>query len=198
MEAFLASHDHPSQFFEGEIDHVVGGDPPAQLILRAKALVPESAPAETKDPWWQRLAGGLNPIPAYGWAAALVLLTATGGYFLGAATFEHERTVQVSINQLLDVRRRWFRQRAGHFQLMFAIDSGGWRVLNGNRPTDHGTMRGMVSDSEGSRDHLDNMRREFHSMRYQLVDEAAQLSFVDVEHSPVFEALSIVETSELH
>lgn len=101
VEAFLASHDHPSQFFEGEIDHVVGGDPPAQLILRAKALVPESAPAETKDPWWQRLAGGLNPIPAYGWAAALVLLTATGGYFLGAATFEHERTVQVSINQLL-------------------------------------------------------------------------------------------------
>ena len=61
-----------------------------------------------------------------------------------------------------------------------------------------GTMRGMVSDSEGSRDHLDNMRREFHSMRYQLVDEASQLSFVHVEHSPVFEALSIVETSELH
>ena len=61
-----------------------------------------------------------------------------------------------------------------------------------------GTMRGMVSDSEGSRDHLDNMRREFHSMRYQLVDEASQLSFVDVEHSPVFEALSIVEASDLH
>lgn len=61
-----------------------------------------------------------------------------------------------------------------------------------------GKMRGMVSGSEGSRDHLDNMRREFHSMRYQLVDEASQLSFVDVEHSPVFEALSIVETSELH
>ena len=61
-----------------------------------------------------------------------------------------------------------------------------------------GKMRGMVSGSERSRDHLDNMRREFHSMRYQLVDEASQLSFVDVEHSPVFEALSIVETSELH
>lgn len=101
VEAFLASHDHPSLFFEAVIDHVVGGDPPAQLILRAKALVPERDSAESSEAWWRRLAGGLKPVPAYGWAAALVLLTATGGYFLGAATFEHERTVQVSINQML-------------------------------------------------------------------------------------------------
>lgn len=57
-----------------------------------------------------------------------------------------------------------------------------------------GTMRGMISRAEGLGDHLEAMRREFHSMRYQLVDEASQLSFVDVEHSPVFEALSAVET----
>lgn len=101
VEAFLASHDHPSQFLEGEFDHVVSGDPPAQLILRAKALVPENDNVEPGGAWWRHLISGLTPVPAYGWAAALVLLTATGGYFLGAATFEHERTVQVSINQML-------------------------------------------------------------------------------------------------
>ena len=101
VEAFLASHDHPSQFLEGEFDHVVSGDPPAQLILRAKALVPDVDSAKSSRAWWRRLTGGLTPVPAYGWATALVLLMATGGYFLGAATFEHERTVQVSINHML-------------------------------------------------------------------------------------------------
>ena len=81
---------------------------------------------------------------------------------------------------------------------MFAMDFIDWKVLNGNGPTNHGENWGVVSGSKGSGDHLDSMRREFHSMRYQLVDESSQLSFVDVEHSPVFEALSIVETSDLH
>ena len=63
----------------------------------------------------------------------------------------------------------------------------------GNRPTEDTTGE-TIGGSDRGGDLHEPMRREFHTMRYQLADEESQLSFVEADRSPVFEALSAVES----
>lgn len=102
IEAFLATMEDPTHLLESGRDGDIARVPPGNLVLRAKSLVKGRVRTHKRVSRWRTIVDALTmPLPSYGFAAAIILLAATGGFRLGIATFEYEQTVQASIDEML-------------------------------------------------------------------------------------------------